>query len=518
MRHTARLSLVVLVAALGGCGWVEDWHGWGSGTGGGGGGGTTNPPAAPTIAITAPADGTSVYGSRTIAVTGTVSGTGIQSVTVALNGGTAAAATVSGTTFTAEVTLADRANTVVASVTASGGSASATAQVTYPFVSLVTFQTAETVIGQADASHGNPNQGAIVAAANTIATPVGAAAFDGTHLFVPDSGNNRVLAFTGIPAADGAQASYAIGQGAFDQVAPSVGARGLNTPQTIRTAGTKLLVLDYMNYRVVIYDPIPGGFDSGGLGAAAVIAVGAKSLDDQGTASCSSDGLAPESMFVVGDKLIVGDSANNRVLIWNSIPVAFLTPPDLVLGQDNSDGMFDTCGMNAGGISAASMNYPTDIWSDGTRLFVADAGNNRILGWSTFPTASHAPADLVLGQTDFGQGGPGLSSGTLNYPYSLTSNGNQLFVADWQNNRVLVWNTLPTACGPPPLPPCPPPNVVLGQGSFDLGAANDDNQDGTQDTVPSGRTLNIPAGVLLLDDALVVTDGGNSRFLVFGAQ
>ncbi|HTP51032.1 MAG TPA: hypothetical protein VMK42_10060, partial [Anaeromyxobacteraceae bacterium] len=61
MRHTARLSLVVLVAALGGCGWVEDWHGWGSGTGGGGGGGTTNPPAAPTIAITAPADGTSVY-------------------------------------------------------------------------------------------------------------------------------------------------------------------------------------------------------------------------------------------------------------------------------------------------------------------------------------------------------------------------------------------------------------------------------------------------------------------------
>ena len=48
--------------------------------------------------------------------------------------------------------------------------------------------------------------------------------------------------------------------------------------------------------------------------------------------------------------------------------------------------------MNAGAgvevVSGSGFNYPTDVWSDGTRLFVVDQGNNRILGWNTFPTQS----------------------------------------------------------------------------------------------------------------------------------
>ncbi len=59
------------------------------------------------------------------------------------------------------------------------------------------------------------------------------------------------------------------------------------------------------------------------------------------------------------------------------------------------------------------------------------------------------------------------------------------------------------------------PDVVLGQGTFDRGIENDANQDGTPDALPSANTFESPRGLLVLDDALVVTDGGNLRFLVF---
>jgi hypothetical protein len=164
--------------------------------------------------------------------------------------------------------------------------------------------------------------------------------------------------------------------------------------------------------------------------------------------------------------------------------------------------------------SALGFDFPTDVWSDGTRLAVADHRNNRVLVWEAFPTANGAPADLAVGQPDLVSNGSattqtgllGLYGGTY-----LASNGNQLFVADWGNNRVLVWNTFPTASGAAA-------DVVLGQGDFTHGVYNDDNTDGTPDTGPSARTLFVPSGLGLWGGQLFVADAGNYRYLIFDAQ
>jgi hypothetical protein len=127
--------------------------------------------------------------------------------------------------------------------------------------------------------------------------------------------------------------------------------------------------------------------------------------------------------------------------------------------------------------------------------------------WSTFPTASFVAADLILGQPDPTSSAPGLGPTTFDVPQLLASNGTQLALTDTNNNRVLVWDTLPSANRPP--------DHALGQADLTHGAANDDDQDGTADATPSRRTLSAPRGVMFATDALVVTDSSNNRALIF---
>ncbi len=98
-------------------------------------------------------------------------------------------------------------------------------------------------------------------------------------------------------------------------------------------------------------------------------------------------------------------------------------------------------------------------------IFVADAGNNRIMVWRTLPRANGAACDFVLGQADM----TGLdhnraayypTASTLNMPYGhnrwslpardslcwqygVAACDNTLIVADSGNNRVLMWEAAP---------------------------------------------------------------------------
>ena len=114
----------------------------------------------------------------------------------------------------------------------------------------------------------------------------------------------------------------------------------------------------------------------------------------------------------------------------------------------------------------------------------------------------------MIGQTDFTLARDDAKATVLKQPAAIARAGKQLLVADAGHNRVLVWNTLPTANGAPA-------DVVLGQGTFTLVAANDDTQTGTTGTAPTARTMAYPSGVAVAGDALVVSDTLNRRFLVF---
>ncbi|NVN98316.1 MAG: hypothetical protein HXX17_03260 [Geobacteraceae bacterium] len=382
------------------------------------------------------------------------------------------------------------------------------------------FTSATVAVGQADLTSGRPNRGGS-AAANTLSGPYGDPVVHNGVLYLPDFDNNRVLGFTTVPKVSGASADFVLGQPDFTSIASGNGANQLYGPQTVRYYNGKLFLSDYNNSRILIWNTPPTTTQ-----APADIVVGQTGFGADSPATSQSRLNYPESILVVNGKLIVADSGNNRVLIWNSIPAASGAPADLVLGQGdfthNAANDDDQNGSADAAPTARTMQYPSGIWSDGTRLVVCDSDNNRVLIWNTFPTTSFQSADRVLGQRDFAHNAPNddnqdgasdatPSARTLYFPYFVDSNGLQLFLSDYSNNRVLVWNTFP-------ITNFQSADRVLGQGDFTHNAYNDDNQDGIPNANLTARTLSSPTGIYLYGNKLFVGEASNHRYLIFEAQ
>lgn len=157
--------------------------------------------------------------------------------------------------------------------------------------------------------------------------------------------------------------------------------------------------------------------------------------------------LAPRGVFLVNGRLFVADTAQNRVFIWHRLPNSEFQTPDVVLGQSAQA----NTGRNAGSkVNAATLFYPSGLWSDGKRLIVADAWNHRVLIWNSIPTQNGQPADVVVGQPDFNSNDPNVegighapSASSLNWPYGIFSNGQNLWIADTGNRRVLFYEDIP---------------------------------------------------------------------------
>jgi hypothetical protein len=193
-----------------------------------------------------------------------------------------------------------------------------------------------------------------------------------------------------------------------------------------------------------------------------------------------------------GKHLFVAEASNRRVLIWNEIPQSNNEPADIVLGQPD----FNTA--NAASTTQSTFSRPLDVFSDGRHLFVADDGNHRILIWNTIPKANNAPADVVLGQSNFTAGAlAAASSRTFEFPWAVFSDGKKLYIADRGNHRVLIWNTIPQTNNAPA-------DIVLGQSNF------------TNDT--SGTANNQfmePHGIYSDGEKLFVADTLNHRVKIW---
>lgn len=492
----------------------------------GGGGGGSSPAPSPdfSLTVTAPPSTRAGSGGTTPVGIGRVNGhTAAVNLSLAANAqgitgsGTIAASASSGTLgYSVPAALAAGTYTL----TVNGSDGSSTRSATFSLTTLPyppNFPAASVAIGQPNFTSNQVNQGG-APAANTLRSPYGDPLFLNGILYLADYGNNRILGFNGIPTASNASAAFVLGQADFATTAQGAAANQLKGPQSIKAYGGKFFVSDYGNSRVLIWNTPP---TSTAVPADVVLGQAGFGTNDPAT---TRTGLKfPESIEVVNGKLIVGDSGNSRVLIWNTIPTTSGAPADLVLGQgdfthgkqndDNQDGNEDATP------TARTMNYPCGIWSDGTRLIVCDSSNNRVLVWNTFPTSSFQPADRVLGQGDFthkafnddaqaGTNGTAPTARTLNFPYFITSNGTQLYVGDAGNNRVLIYDNLPTTN-------FAPANRVLGQNDFIHGTQNDDNQDGVADAAPSARTFWGIGGLHLAGTKLLVSSYSNQRCLVF---
>ncbi len=117
-----------------------------------------------------------------------------------------------------------------------------------------------------------------------------------------------------------------------------------------------------------------------------------------------------------------------------------------VTGQD-ADIVLGSQGFNNSG-GATLFNHPTGLATDGKALLMTDRWNNRVLIWKSAP-AKNTPPDLVLGQPDFTQNNPGTGKHQLNWPgnVTITPDGQRLAVTDSYNDRILIWNSVPTKNG-----------------------------------------------------------------------
>jgi hypothetical protein len=328
-----------------------------------------------------------------------------------------------------------------------------------------TYEPASRVVGQPGftTNHDDADYSGVSRA--TLAGPVDVAVGPG-GLAVADRDNNRVLIFA---SADDKEASVVVGQPDFVSFVPNL---DQVTPSASRLSG-------------------------------------------------------PSAVALAGGKLVVADTENHRVLVWNRVPTMSGAPADLVLGQSDFTGRRPNRGRGdvapVDGLSDAAADgffYPTGVASDGERLFVADRVNNRVLVWRTFPTANGQPADAVIGQPDFtsstpnaGRGAYEPTEGGLNLPTKIALVGTTLWVADTENNRVVRIDEAAIA---------PRPSAFLGQvdgssNAFPLVHGEGSGVQGYPIEIPppSASSVIRPRGVAVASGRVYVSEADSNRVHVF---
>lgn len=321
---------------------------------------------------------------------------------------------------------------------------------------------------------------------------------DGRTVVAADSGNHRILIWHTFPDHDGAPADVVLGHADFTSEGPAAGvgdtARGMYLPTGVAVIGTHLVVADAWHHRVLVWDGIPQTDF-----AAPDHVIGQKDLmsvePNRGGAPDLDTLYWPFGFAEVAGVFWVADTGNRRVLGWRAGLPLDGRPADVLLGQADASARED----NNGELGDATFRWPHALCGDEQTLYVADAGDHRVLGFS--PPGSPT-ADLVLGQqsADVADEFKNRPQGPhrLRFPYAAVSDESRLIVADTSNNRVLLWHGLPRAGAGLPA------DTVLGQP--DLDANGENRWDAVADD-----SLCWPYGLSLAGDLLAVADSGNNR-------
>jgi len=431
----------------------------------------------------------------------------------------------------------------------------ASAQTSSPLFS--TGQAARLVIGQTTFTTGN------YGSTNTLLGSTSGLAYANGYLWVVDSNrlgalpnNDRVLLFndtstyptpTQDPTVTGnlcsvcrGQASLVLGQPDFITSDFTSTRSGMRNPTGVATDGKILVVADTDNNRVFIWNSLPSAIDQ-----PADVVIGQPDFTHVSTSvpPTATSLRGPEGVWLAGGKLYVADTQDNRILIYNKVPTANNAAADVVIGQPNFTSFVQpdlTQAANAT-TTASNLQTPVSVSTDGTRMYVSDLGQSRVLIWNTIPASNGAAADVAIGQpnlttaidnnsfyrvnttADADGNYPGDTSvlcqsnavdsennpvfptrcaATISYPRFAISDGKQLFVADGGNDRILVFYNIPTASGTPA-------DAVLGQPDAVSDNATD-NPDGT-------NALQTPTSLAwdAANQNLYVSDTYNRRVVVF---
>ena len=97
---------------------------------------------------------------------------------------------------------------------------------------------------------------------------------------------------------------------------------------------------------------------------------------------------------------------------------------------------------------ATGLNHPNGIATDGKHFAVCDTWNNRVLVWNSLPE-ENVQADIVIGQKDFTSFTAGIGEDQLNWPVGVAFAGDALIISDAHNDRLLVYDSVPSSNGAP---------------------------------------------------------------------
>lgn len=250
----------------------------------------------------------------------------------------------------------------------------------------------DVVLGQPDASQVEPNAGGDVSA-STFYWPYGIGMVDG-HVLVTDTGNRRVLAWRGVPE-PGQPADVVLGQDgphlALENRGGAVNGRSFRWPHAVAGDASACYVADAGNHRVLVWRGMPAG----DVEADAVI--GQRDFTSNGefpyVPQTGHMLRFPYAVAADASRLLVADTANNRVLVWARTGAGLAADPSLALGQA------DLC--SNGENRWAGVRHDTLCWPYGLALHddlvaVADSGNNRVMLWTLTGTAPARAADRSL--------------------------------------------------------------------------------------------------------------------------
>jgi DNA-binding beta-propeller fold protein YncE len=280
-------------------------------------------------------------------------------------------------------------------------------------------------------------------------SPRGIAYHAGTQrLFVGQQSANRITVFDVSAITDGENAVNVLGQSNFtNSTSLLVTQAGLYLPQGITINGNLLYVNQQGSCRVTIFDIAAVANNEN--------AINVLGQPDFTTNNCSAgpDQDTTDSLFLgitydsINNLLYTDDSDNNRTLVFDLNTITDGEPASDVFGQyDLSENPIYTKGGPNNGPNIWGFYGPTDVEIDynNDRLFVVDSFNHRVLVYNLNPdhTFPDKEPDFVLGQPDFLSSSLSTTQTGLNFPSDLAydHNNDRLFVTDWENARVMVYD------------------------------------------------------------------------------
>ncbi len=399
-------------------------------------------------------------------------------------------------------------------------------------------QAADMVIGQQDFFR-TAQQGPGQQFTTGLSNPTGLLVDSNGNLYVADSGNNRILRFRKPFANPGnLTPDLWLGQPTLNTRAANLGASTPSAQGIALTVGTNvyrasmafdpsgnLWISDPGNRRVLRFSGTSVAGGGGPLTANLVVGQLTFGTPDPAVAFANRTtanlfGVPSAVAFDSAGRLYVSDSeasgtSYSRVLV-------FLPPFTNGMAASRIMGIIPTTVSSQDAAARTLLGRAEGIFFTESKVGVVDAGFNRIVLFDAFekwpdPNTSFAPlATTVIGQnsfTDIGRNGatsstsnPAPSSSTFSGPTTAAYAGNELYLVDTVNHRLVVLPQAGASFGPA--------NRVLGQDRFDMSAPN--LIEGREfDFVSAGAEAGVAVDFTSDTPHLYVADFANNRVLGF---